>query len=239
MIADIAIHAPDRRGDDRNHHAHVMLTMRSLTADGFGPKVRAWNDTELLEEWREHWADTVNHHLEQHGLEARVDHRSLADQGIDREPEPKQGPLATKMEREGRTSHAGDDRRAVQDRNAQRAEIATELEAVTAEIIDLDKERSKRAEQAPAIEHLDPDEAEREQGDHKIDFAFLATTSGGMVAQQMEALHRFKRNSQALDKDSQGPAASGEITDESESDRLFREQLNRAFGLDGKGDRTR
>ena len=31
MIADVAIHAPDRDGDQRNHHAHVMLTMRELT----------------------------------------------------------------------------------------------------------------------------------------------------------------------------------------------------------------
>ncbi len=58
MIADINIHAPDRKGDQRNHHAHVMLTMRTLTGDGFGKKVREWNGTEQLKEWRKQWAKT-------------------------------------------------------------------------------------------------------------------------------------------------------------------------------------
>ena len=149
MIADLALHAPDRAGDARNYHAHVMLTMRDLVGDGFGNKAREWNDTELLEEWREHWANAVNRELERYGLEARVDHRSLADQGIDREPEPKLGPIATEMEREGRPSHAGDDRRAVLARNAERAALETELSAVSAEIIDLEEERARRAQERP------------------------------------------------------------------------------------------
>ncbi len=144
MIADIAIHAPDRQGDARNHHAHVMLTMRELTGDGFGPKVRDWNAIERLEAWRAHWAEAVNRHLERHGHEARVDHRSLAEQGVDREPEPKQGPIATEMERDGRSSHAGDDRRAAQARNKERAAIEAELATVTADIIDLSAERVER-----------------------------------------------------------------------------------------------
>jgi hypothetical protein len=147
MIADIAVHAPDREGDNRNHHCHVMLTMRELTGDGFGPKVRAWNSTEQLEAWREHWAQAVNAELERHGHSARVDHRSLADQGLDREPEPKQGPIATEMEREGRPSHAGDDRRAAQARNAERAALADEQDTITAEIFNLEQERAKRAGQ--------------------------------------------------------------------------------------------
>jgi len=147
MIADIAVHEPHRQGDMRNHHAHVMLTMRELAGDGFGPKVRSWNSTEQLEVWREHWAQTVNAELERHGHDARVDHRSLADQGLDLEPEPKQGPIATEMERQGRPSHAGNDRRAAQERNAERAALAGELETVTAEIVDLEQERAKRAGQ--------------------------------------------------------------------------------------------
>jgi hypothetical protein len=153
MVADVSLHAPDRQGDGRNHHAHVMLTMRELTGDGFGKKVREWNGTDQLEQWREHWAQTVNQHLERAGLDARVDHRSLADQGIDREPEPKQGPIATEMERAGRPSHAGDDRRAAQERNNERAALATELSEITGKIVNLEEERAKRAEpgnEAPA-----------------------------------------------------------------------------------------
>jgi hypothetical protein len=155
MIADVAIHAPDRRGDLRNHHDHVMLTMRSLTGEGFGKKVREWNDTEQLEEWRERWADAMNRHLERAGLETRVDHRSLADRGLDREPEPKQGALATKMEREGQQSHAGDDRRAAKARNAEREELAAELATITAQIVNLDDERAKRQTQTSDSQALD------------------------------------------------------------------------------------
>jgi MobA/MobL family len=166
MIADIAIHAPDRRGDQRNHHAHVMLTMRHLSGDGFGKKNRDWNKDEQLNQWRADWSQAVNRDLERHGHEARVTHRSLKDQGVDREPEPKQGPIATEMERAGRPSHAGDDRRAAQARNEECAALAAELGAVTAQIIDLDQERARRAaelqkptpEPSPAL--LRPDAAE-------------------------------------------------------------------------------
>jgi hypothetical protein len=124
MIADVVVHQPDRRGDERNHHAHVLLTLRSITGDGFGPKARAWNDTALLEGWRSDWSDATNRALAQHGHTERVDHRSYADRGIDREPEPKMGPVATTMERNGHVSHAGDDRRSAQARNQRRAESA-------------------------------------------------------------------------------------------------------------------
>jgi hypothetical protein len=145
MIADVAIHLPHRQGDDRNHHAHVMLTLRSLTGDGFGAKARDWNDKALLEHWREEWANRQNRALEQAGRTERVDHRSLEDQGIDREPEPKQGPVATDMERKGKASNAGDDRRATKARNAERDELHQE-----AQIIDLELERIARQEQAEA-----------------------------------------------------------------------------------------
>jgi ATP-dependent exoDNAse (exonuclease V) alpha subunit len=124
MIADFAVHRPDKRGDYRNHHVHVLLTTRVISANGFGQKDREWNDVSMLEGWRAAWSDAVNRALALHGHAARVDHRSYAEQGINREPEPKVGPIATVMERRGRPSHAGADRRAVQARNQRRAELA-------------------------------------------------------------------------------------------------------------------
>ena len=38
MVADVALHAPGRDGDERNHHAHILLTTRELDAEGFGPR---------------------------------------------------------------------------------------------------------------------------------------------------------------------------------------------------------
>ena len=72
MIADLTLHSPDRKGDQRNHHAHIMLTMREIVGDGFDKKARDWNSTEQLEEWRVHWAGAVNHALERYGHEARA-----------------------------------------------------------------------------------------------------------------------------------------------------------------------
>ena len=79
MIADIAFH----KLDSDNPHFHVMLTTRRLTPDGSGfasKKERAWNDRELINDWRKGWADTANEHLANAGIDAKIDHRSLADQ---------------------------------------------------------------------------------------------------------------------------------------------------------------
>ena len=80
MVADIALHAPGREGDERNHHAHILLTTREVDADGFTTKNRDWNKVEVLEGWREAWARDSNAALERAGIEDRVDHRTLMAQ---------------------------------------------------------------------------------------------------------------------------------------------------------------
>ena len=86
MVADIALHAPGRAGDERNHHAHILLTTRELDAEGsvpgggFTTKNRDWNKVEVLEGWREAWARDSNAALERAGVEDRVDHRTLVAQ---------------------------------------------------------------------------------------------------------------------------------------------------------------
>jgi len=159
MVADLSIHAPHREGDDRNHHAHVMLTMRALTGDGFGAKARDWNAPEQLERWRASWAQHQNRALHQAGRSERVDHRSLEAQGIDREPEPKQGPVATGMEREGRPSKAGDDRRAVQARNATRDRLKAR-----GQVIDLALARRQRGREADQMSEREARRIDHEKG---------------------------------------------------------------------------
>ena len=83
MVADIALHAPGREGDERNHHAHILLTTREIGPEGFTTKNRDWNAKELLEGWREAWARDTNHALERCGAETRVDHRTLEAQRIE------------------------------------------------------------------------------------------------------------------------------------------------------------
>jgi len=123
MVADIAIHRAHRQSDERNHHAHILLTMRTIGPKGFAEKERTWNDRSILAEWRQDWEQCVNRELERARIPERVSCRSLAAREIDREPEPRQGPVATKMERSGRQSHAGDDRRAVKARNTEREQL--------------------------------------------------------------------------------------------------------------------
>ena len=37
-VVDLAVHEPRPAGDSRNHHAHLLLTSREITANGFGAK---------------------------------------------------------------------------------------------------------------------------------------------------------------------------------------------------------
>jgi hypothetical protein len=151
-----------------------MVVMRRCDANGFASKKeRPPDGKHPAEHWkaelrtqREAWAnagadalDAAGFHLE--AVRFRAGHLTLDKQReaaivrgdhewaerLDREAEPKQGPLATKIEQQGRESHAGNDRRAVQERNALRAELKVEHARVTAEIIDLEQAREQRARQ--------------------------------------------------------------------------------------------
>ncbi len=124
MIADIAMHTPDKDGDERNYHVHIMLTTRRIDGDSFGKKERDWNHKDTLQDWREQWAEIQNRHLRQHlGPDApQVTHKSLADQGLDREATVHLGPTASAIERKGERSERGDTNREIAAANADRAD---------------------------------------------------------------------------------------------------------------------
>lgn len=100
---DVAIHAPNPAGDQRNYHAHIMRTTRKIETDGLGEKL----DTEKagrnrlndLENIRQRWALLVNEHLKEHGYSERVDPRRLEEQGIERKASQHLGPSAIGYER--------------------------------------------------------------------------------------------------------------------------------------------
>jgi Ti-type conjugative transfer relaxase TraA len=87
MVADFAIH----RDNPENPHAHVLLTLRQLTPEGFGAKARAWNDRSELMSWRAGWEEVTNAHLAHAGLSVRIDHRSLKAQHLELTPGRKIG----------------------------------------------------------------------------------------------------------------------------------------------------
>jgi ATP-dependent exoDNAse (exonuclease V) alpha subunit len=142
---DVAIHAPGKEGDSRNHHAHILRTTRKMGADGLTEKL----DTEKagrnraadLEAVRVRWAVLTNERLRENGIEARVDHRSLKDQGIERVPTSHLGPSVTAMERRGVSTDVG---KRISDEVAQRLAQAhaqgvqeRELSQINRSIIDL------------------------------------------------------------------------------------------------------
>ncbi len=109
MIADLNVHWDIGADGLPKPHAHVMLTTRSVGEDGFGPKVRDWNRTDLLERWRESWGEHVNRRLAELDIDARVDHRSFERQGIDLEPQHKIGPAASRRPEQGLESERLDE----------------------------------------------------------------------------------------------------------------------------------
>ena len=101
MIADLNVHWDMGEDGMPKPHAHVMLTMRAVDENGFGQKVRDWNRTEMVERWRERWAELANERLAELDIDARIDHRSLEAQGIALEPQSQIGAPAQRIEGEG------------------------------------------------------------------------------------------------------------------------------------------
>lgn len=113
VAVDFAIHAPHGQTDERNHHAHLMLTTRRIGVNGLGEKsTLEWENKKLrthglptthdqLRSIRVAWEEKANLYLARSGLETRVDHRSHAARGIGIEPTQHMGVHATQMQRRG------------------------------------------------------------------------------------------------------------------------------------------
>ena len=119
VAVDFAIHRPHRSGDERNFHAHVMSTTREVEPTGLGAKASIeWSDTDRAKKGlgpakaevkaiRARWGELTNERLQELKIEARIDHRSLAEQGLDREPTRHLGPAVSGMERRGIETEVG------------------------------------------------------------------------------------------------------------------------------------
>ena len=65
------------------------------------PISEQWNSDEQLCIWRANWADAVNKMLARNQINATIDHRSFADQGITEQPTIHEGYIAQNMEKNG------------------------------------------------------------------------------------------------------------------------------------------
>lgn len=131
VAVDWAMHAPDKKGDDKNYHAHILMTTRtaSITNDGMillGEKT----DLELankdlkkrgvytstqqqIKDLREFCATITNNALKDAKIDASVDHRSHKDRNLKTVPTIKMGFKASALERKGVATERGDINRAI------------------------------------------------------------------------------------------------------------------------------
>ena len=119
LVADIAIHQKEASDGAPNLHCHVLITTREMGEDGepSASKSTYWNSKQRILDWRAAWAAKVNQILEDNGSETRIDHRSYADRGLDREPGEHLGPQLWEMEQRGVETGKGNRNRETQHDN--------------------------------------------------------------------------------------------------------------------------
>lgn len=155
MIADVNMHIPNRSDEEKNPHAHIMLTTREISKDGLGKKNREWNDKNHLESWREKWAEHTNKALEKANIQERIDHRSYKEQGISQLSTLHMGAKNTYLERKGIRTEIGDLNREIQEFNKQQQKLkAKKYTAKTDELPTLLKVRRQYKNEFPEIENI-------------------------------------------------------------------------------------
>jgi MobA/MobL family len=152
---DTTIHLPRPQSDERNHHAHLLLTPREVTPEGLGPRTSlelsgterrhiglGSSKDELL--WRrQRWAEVTNETLAREGFSVRIDHRALRTIAPDREPELSLPLHIRKIElMTGKTTRVGEElRRQHRERVEARAKGPDEL----ARVVTKQKEEARAA----------------------------------------------------------------------------------------------
>ena len=147
----IAIHSGEDESGEWNPHFHLIISERMndnipRTAGqwfkrynpedpvkGGARKTDSLKPQTWLERTRKLWADLVNAALERAGHDARIDHRTLEAQGIERVPQIHLGPNVVAMERRGIRTDRGDRYREIAADNEQIAALVVERMGVEME----------------------------------------------------------------------------------------------------------
>ena len=172
VAVDLAVHAPRPEGDPRNFHAHLLTTTREVTPAGLGAK--AGLDLQARERQRralpDHrqeyvnvralWALRVNEALREAHIAARVDHRSLAAQGSEREPRPSIPLMQLKIEQRGLRSELVEHLRAEYQQRVQRRLARSAASAPPVESRDVHEIRRQAREAWLRMRPQEPDRSE-------------------------------------------------------------------------------
>ncbi len=124
VAVDVAVHNPRARDGESQPHAHLLMTTRRVSDEGgFGEKTRELDALKTrsasVEVIRSSWAAMCNAALEDAGVSERVDHRSYARQGVDREA-VHVGRAALALEEKGTATAAVAESNRTANRNARR-----------------------------------------------------------------------------------------------------------------------
>ena len=171
MIVDFAVHSPEKEGGISNPHFHVMCPIRPIEANGkWGNKQRReymldengeripdgtgdyvfnavpttdWGSPEMLEHWRQAWAELCNAKFAEKELPSRIDHRSYERQGVDLLPTVHEGPTVRAMESKGILTEKGEFNRWVKATNAAIRDIRKKIAALAEWLKEVKAELSK------------------------------------------------------------------------------------------------
>lgn len=176
VAIDYAIHEPDKHGDNRNHHAHILMTTREATLKNGSVELGKKTSLELsntklktldmpktqeqIVSLRQSWATMTNDYLSFANVDARIDHRSFEEQGLSIKPTIKLGWEASALERSGIATDRGDFNRAIRADNLQIVNLENEIvdlrQALKQSEIQLPKpspfSHKKRADKIPDVE---------------------------------------------------------------------------------------
>ena len=176
VAIDYAIHEPDKHGDNRNHHAHILMTTREATLKNGSVELGKKTSLELsntklktldmpktqeqIVSLRESWATMTNDYLSFANVDARIDHRSFEEQELSIKPTIKLGWEASALERSGIATDRGDFNRAIRADNLQIVNLENEIvdlrQALKQSEIQLPKpspfSHKKRADKIPDVE---------------------------------------------------------------------------------------
>ena len=139
VAVDWAIHLPDRKGSEQNHHAHLMLTTREIGPEGFGGKAALeLSNTQqkarglpvgdqAIQELRQVVADRYNKVAQRLELELQADARSYRERGIELVPTRHIGVAGVGIDRRGQKAERAETHKATRELNAQKIEQRPEL----------------------------------------------------------------------------------------------------------------
>lgn len=252
VAAEAAIHRPGREGDERNHHAHIMFTTRRMDAAGrLGEKTREL-DVKPRSSAEVTWIrgmveERTNQALARAGVDARIDMRSLAAQGIDAPKPVHEGPAVTAMRRRGAPSNVVQ----LSDYARQVRSDRAELCRIEAQIIDLEQARAARAA-APAPSERDQVMAEavkqariehREQHHQVVRARYVLHTAKGDREYAAERLAKGLPEAQAKALHAQqqeaGHAAKAVRLERDADTWLEQHRIRAAIGSTGPADELR